>query len=227
MRPPGPGRLDLLDRQERRRADRLAGTPAGDVFVTSRAVQRLVGARYLGVPPGEVTTDRECEHCGAGHGRPRFGAAPVDYSVSHTDDWLLMAVAGRGLVGCDIERPASVPDPDGMAAVALTAGERRRYDRLPRRERAGWLLGAWTRKEAAMKLTGLGLRAPPNQVDVSGPTASAAAVPRWPADPIHLLGLDAPGSHVAALAATVPVRTLRWFALPHDVAATTAERAGE
>ena len=206
--------LGLLDEQERLRADRLAGTPAGEVYVTSRAVQRLVGSRYLGIPPDEVTTDRDCEHCGAGHGKPRFRAAAVDYSVSHTDDWLLMAVVGTGRVGADIESHTSITDPDALVRTALTPGENQRFHGLPPERRAGWLLHAWTRKEAAMKLTGLGLQAPPNQLDIRNPTVSAGAVPRWPADAIHLYGLDAPNGHAAALATTVPVVAPCWFQLP-------------
>ncbi len=63
-----------------------------------------------------------------------------------------------------------------------------------------------------MKLTGLGLRAAPGQVDVSGATVRARA-PGWPAEVIHLAPLPAPGGHVATLATTIPVTTTRWFTL--------------
>lgn len=207
----------LLSHDEQRRADRLAGTPAAAVFVTSRAAQRLVGSRYLGVAPSEVTIDRDCGHCGVPgvqHGRPVFRAASVDYSVSHTKRWLAMAVTGDGAVGVDIESLAAAPDADGLARATLGARERRRFDCVPAGERTAWLLSAWTRKEAAMKLAGLGLQAPPNRVDVSGPRVWAAGVPRWPAGRIHLYGLGAPEDHVSALATTVPLTTLHRFELP-------------
>lgn len=211
---PRPGWRDLLDDQERRHAARLAGTPAGDIFVTSRAAQRLIGSCYLDVPPAEVAIDRDCPHCGqpARHGRPKFHGAVVDYSASHTTDWLLVAVTGSGLVGADMESLASAPDPGALVRAALTAQERQIYDRLPRSRRGPWLISRWTRKEAAMKLTGLGLKAPPRQVDVTAATARAK-VPGWPATAIYLSPVAAPCGHVAALATTVPVARTRWFGL--------------
>ncbi|MCX4750452.1 4'-phosphopantetheinyl transferase superfamily protein [Kitasatospora sp. NBC_01287] len=213
---PRPHWLGLLDPAERLRAERLAGTPAEHVHLTSRAAQRLIGSRYLGVPPHEVTASRDCGHCGAPHGKPRWRAGEVDYSVSHTDRWLILAVTGAGPVGADIESPASITDPAALVRSALTPGEAARFHRLPAARRTAWLLRAWTRKEAAMKLTGLGLRAPPNQLDVRGPTVRAGEVPRWPHGPVHLSALAVPDGHVAALATTTPVTALRRLQLPPD-----------
>ena len=211
---PRPGWLGLLDPGERLRAERLAGRPAADVHVTSRAAQRLIGSRYLGIAPDEVQVDRDCEHCGAGHGRPRLRGGAIDYSVSHTERWLLMAVVGSGLVGADIESRGSITNPEILVRTALTDLEIRIFHRLSTARRTGWLLRSWTRKEAAMKLTGLGLRASPNQVDVSTPLVQVGDVTRWPDVPIHLRRLVVPDGHAATLATTAPVVTVRRFRLP-------------
>jgi 4'-phosphopantetheinyl transferase len=197
----------LLDDAERARAARLAATPAGDVFTASRALQRLWGAAALGVPPTEVVIDRSCSHCGdPAHGRPRLAGAPA-FSVSHTGQWLLLAVAGTGVIGADVEDPAAAADPAGLAGVVLSAAEHREFSAADPAERAGRLLTAWTRKEAAMKLAGLGLAAAPARVDVRGPLARSD-VPGWPRGPVHLRSLAVPGDHVGALATTVPVRAV-------------------
>ena len=214
---PRPGWLGLLDPAEKQRAERLAGRPAGDVHVTSRAAQRLIGSRYLGIAPHEVTVDRACEHCGTAHGKPRLRGGAIDYSASHTEHWLLMAVTGSGLVGADIESPDSITNAEILVRTALTDAEIRTFRRLSTDRRTAWLLRAWTRKEAAMKLTGLGLRASPNQVDVSTPLVRVGDVPRWPDIPIHLRRLGVPDGHVATLASTVPLMTVRRFELPDDV----------
>ncbi|EOD67735.1 4'-phosphopantetheinyl transferase family protein [Amycolatopsis vancoresmycina] len=199
-----PEWLGVLSESERARAARLA---AADVFTASRALQRLWGASVLGVPPSEVVIDRSCEHCAdPAHGRPRLAGAP-SFSVSHTGRWLLLATAAAGLVGADIEDPALAADPAGLAGVVLSAAEHREFAAAPPAERAGRLLTAWTRKEAAMKLAGLGLAAAPARVDVRGPLARAG-VPGWPKEPVHLRSLPVPGGHVAALATTVPVRAV-------------------
>lgn len=202
---PRPEWVSLLSEFERARWARLA---AGDVFVTSRAVQRLWGAAVLGIPPREVEIDRRCAHCGdPAHGRPRLAGAP-EFSVSHTGRWLLLAVASAGLIGADIEDPAAAADPAGLAGVVLSASEHREFSAAAPAERAGRLLTAWTRKEAAMKLAGLGLAAAPARVDVRGRLA-LSEVAGWPREPVHLSPLAVPGGHVAALATTVPVRAVR------------------
>ncbi|MDT0267359.1 4'-phosphopantetheinyl transferase superfamily protein [Streptomyces sp. DSM 44915] len=218
---PRAGWLPLLDPAERARAERLAGTPAAAELVTSRAAQRLIGARYLGGPPAAVRTDRSCTHCGArGHGPPRFVGRPdLVHSVAHAGGWLLVAVTGGAPVGVDLEAPGAARDPVGLARASLTPDERRRCAELPAAERPGWLLSAWTRKEAAMKLTGLGLRAAPRLVDVAGPRAVADGVPGWPAGPVLLRDLPLPDGCVGALATTRPVTRLRWRSLPAAVEA--------
>lgn len=197
-----PEWLALLDAEESRRLPRLAAGQARDTFATSRAVQRLVGARYLGLPPAEVRIARDCLHCGGNHGRPRFPGAAVEFSVSHTSEWLLVAVTGTGPVGVDVESTALDRDVGRMASVALTAAEMERFARLPERMRARWFVRSWTRKEAAMKLVGLGLAAPPGELDVTGRVLSVGEVPRWPDVRIFLHDLPAPPGHVAALAST-------------------------
>ena len=213
---PRPAWLPLLDAAERERARRLAGSHAGDELVTSRAAQRLIGARYLGVPPSAVRTDRSCGHCGgAAHGPPRFVGRPdVTHAVAHAGAWLLVAVTAGEPVGVDLETTPGFGDRDGLARATLTAGEARRYAALPEAERRRWLLTAWTRKEAAAKLTGLGLRVAPRLLDVSGPVAAAEGVPGWPAEPVLLRELSLPAGYVGTLATLRPVTALRRLTLP-------------
>ncbi len=177
-------------------------------------MQRLAGSRYAGQAPAEVIIDRDCPHCqvpgqpAARHGRPRLRGAAVDYSVAHTDRWVLLAVTGAGRIGADIEAVSPAPLA-GLARAALTPAEREHLGGLPAGERPRWLLRAWTRKEAALKVTGLGLAVPPAQVDVQGATVQAgpagAAPPGWPDAVIYLYDVAAPPGHVAALASTVPL----------------------
>ncbi len=209
---PRPEWHALLDAEEAERLSRLAAGEARDTFATSRAVQRLLGARYLGLPPAEVRVIRDCEHCEGNHGRPRFAGGPVEYSVSHTGAWLLVAVTAGGPVGVDVESTTLHSDVDKMASIVLTGAERERFARLPAHTRARWLVRSWTRKEAAMKLVGLGLAAPPGKLDVTGLMVAVDGVPRWPDVPVFLQDLPAPPGHAAALATTVEPTAVR--ALP-------------
>lgn len=133
LAPPRPGVCDvwlvevrprprwerLLADAERERLAALGASPAAAVFLTSRGAQRLVAARYLDAAPGELAVDRSCAHCGdPRHGRPRIPGAPVDYSVSHTARWLLMAV-----VAADTRPvPDTRPTPDTRPAPGAERG---------------------------------------------------------------------------------------------------------
>lgn len=207
--------VDLLGAEERRRWQGLGEGVAADTLLTSRAAQRLIVGRYLGVPPTGVAVDRSCALCGASrHGRPHVPGAAFDFSVSHTRDWLLLAVVGTGLVGADLDHLDPARDADGLAALTLTPAEHDAYALLPRAARPQAFLDAWVRKEAAMKLTGHGLSAPPASIDVSTSLATAPAVATWPVSPLHLTPLPAPPTHRAALATTTPLTHLRRRSLP-------------
>lgn len=209
-----PEWTELLDDAEHDRLERLPVPEAKNAFVTSRGAQRVIGAHYLDVPPAQVTISRDCRHCAAQHGRPRYPGSVVDYSVSHNERWVVAAVVGSGLAGVDIEGFDSCPDPEAVAPVTLTSAEREHFAALPPEERARWFFTAWTRKEAAMKLAGLGLAAAPDRLDVLGSVLVVGEVPRWPDVPIHLRALPAPHGHAAALATTVPAPTILSFVLP-------------
>ncbi|MEU6848709.1 4'-phosphopantetheinyl transferase superfamily protein [Actinacidiphila alni] len=210
--------VGLLGSEERERWRTLGAGPAADTLLTSRAAQRLVVAGYLGVSPEEVTVERSCALCGAPrHGRPRVPGAAVDFSVSHTDQWLLIAVVGAAdgsLVGADLDRLDPDRDADGLAALTLTPAEHAAYVQLPDTERPVAFLDAWVRKEAAMKLTGHGLSAPPAAIDVSTPLATAPGVATWPRTALHLTALTAPPGHRAALATTAPLTRVGRHTLP-------------
>src|SRR5216684_2431172 len=96
-------RTDLLDHGELNRAGEFVVRGAKDTFVTSRAAQRVILSHYLDCQPWDVTIARDCLHCGADHGRPYVGGVGMDFNVSHSADWLLIAVLANGRVGVDLE----------------------------------------------------------------------------------------------------------------------------
>jgi 4'-phosphopantetheinyl transferase len=204
-----PGYRDLLDEAERDRAERFRVESARATFVASRAAQRLILGRYLGCPAGAVRIGRVCQHCGADHGRPYVDGARFDFSVSHTAGWLLIAVVADGKVGVDIEVITAARAADELARQVFGPAEQEQFALVPRDDRAGAFIRAWTRKEAAVKLTGHGLAASLRGLDVTGQIAVTSAQPAgWPTDPIYLHDLPATPGLAAALATTVPVRTV-------------------
>lgn len=188
------------------------------VHLTSRAAQRLILSRYLGVFPDEITVDRSCERCGDPlHGRPRVPGAALEYSVSHTRAWVLVAVVGDGRIGADLDARPADGDLEDLAAAALTPAERRTWRRLPARDRADALLAYWTRKEATTKLAGHGLTIPLRDLDVTGPRPTLLTrdpAVRLPHPRPYLTHVPAPAGHSAALATTTHVDQVRHLRLP-------------
>ncbi|MFD2792657.1 4'-phosphopantetheinyl transferase family protein [Promicromonospora vindobonensis] len=206
--------LTVPDREHLVGLDEVATT----VHLTSRAAQRLILSRYLGVAPDEIVVDRSCERCGdRQHGRPHVPGAALDYSVSHTRAWVLVAVVGDGRVGANLDARPAEGDLDDLAAAALTPAERRTWRRLPARDRADALLAYWTRKEATTKLTGHGLTIPLRDLDVTGPRPTLLTRDpsvRLPYPRPYLTHVPAPAGHSAALATTMHVDHVRHLRLP-------------
>jgi 4'-phosphopantetheinyl transferase len=198
--------LALLDPQERVAAERFRLASAKDAFVASRVAQRLVIGSYLQRPPEAITIARDCRHCGKQHGRPYVPGAAVDFSVSHSAGWLLLAVVADGVVGVDLEQVSGRPV-DDLANRVLGPAEQQQFLLVPHDQRPGWFIWAWARKEATLKLTGHGIAGPLSGLDVTGSIAVVSAPPSgWPAEPIHLRDIPAaaPDLH-AAVATTVPL----------------------
>ncbi len=199
----------LLDPDEVAAAERFRLARAKDAFVASRAAQRLVLGRYLGCRPELVRIARDCRHCGGDHGRPYVNGAPLDFSVSHSAGWLLLAVVADGLVGVDLEQVSDARAVDDLASRVLGPAEQEQFLLVARPERAAWFIRAWTRKEAALKLTGHGIAGPLSSLDVTGPTALMSPRPSgWPAEPIHLRDVPAGPDLRCALATTVPLTNI-------------------
>ncbi len=73
-------------------------------FLLGAAMLRSAVGQKMGIRPEDVPVDRECEHCGAWHGRPRVHGSSLRLSVSHAGLLVAFAMAVGGPVGIDVER---------------------------------------------------------------------------------------------------------------------------
>jgi 4'-phosphopantetheinyl transferase len=194
--------LTLLDAAELERGGAMLPGPRA-VFLAGRLAQRRFAADLLDVPASELRGCYHCPRCGTGpgvsHGRPgySFKEAPVPLllSLSRAAGWTLLAAVADpapGLrLGIDVEDSGRL-DFDGFDAVALAPAERQGLGGLSgealRRGRAR----LWTRKEAWLKMTGVGLRRAPETLDVlnrSGIRDLAPAETGLPADLVAAVAL--------------------------------------
>jgi 4'-phosphopantetheinyl transferase len=89
------------------------------------------------------------------YGKPM--ASGIHFNMSHTEGVMVLAV-GRGVVGIDVEVPATGRDIHGLVNRWFTEAERRQFAALPAAIQPEAFLRGWTCKEAVLKALGTGVR---------------------------------------------------------------------
>lgn len=198
----GPGRaVTLLDQVELDRLGRYRREADRTRFALGAATVRLAAGRYLDRPASAVKLDRTCPACGEPHGKVDvLDAGDLEVSVTHSGGLVGVAFARRSL-GLDVEPDA--PGIEELAPRILDAAERARRHELPAHEHRLELLRAWTRKEAILKATGVGLRVGMDRVVLGGEhgrTVLSAPDLGPAAGTAHIVDLQPANDHVGALA---------------------------
>ncbi|MEV7526156.1 4'-phosphopantetheinyl transferase superfamily protein [Streptomyces sp. NPDC091371] len=215
----GPGNVaaarseaSVLDASEAQRAESLGPPAVRDTYLVAHVRLRQILGRRLGLPPAEVAFAREeCPRCGGRHGRPvlageRDLGAGVHFSLSHSGDRILIAVAGSP-VGVDVEAVGRKPR-SGLLR-RLHPEERAAVSALPPGRREEAVLTCWVRKEAYLKGIGAGLAAGLDRTYVGtgpvfgGTEPTPAALGDW-----WLTAAPVPPGHVGAVALRRPAGLL-------------------
>ncbi|MFF7850229.1 4'-phosphopantetheinyl transferase family protein [Streptomyces sp. NPDC007910] len=153
---PARALASVLDDDERARAARFLFPVDADRQRVAHVLLRLVLGRHVGEPPERLVFLRQpCAGCGGPHGKPYLRGHDVHFSLSHSGDRVLVAVAPVP-VGVDVE---TVPEDSLVRDMtgALHPRERAELDALPASVRPAAFARCWSRKEAALKVSGVGL----------------------------------------------------------------------
>jgi 4'-phosphopantetheinyl transferase len=153
----------LLDATEQARA--AAYHQPADVarFITGRAaLRRLIGIR-LDLPPHTLRWVQ------GPHGKlaldPQQGIG-LEFNLSHSGEWVLVALSDVGAVGVDVE---CIEHHRDLPAIAERVFSPRELEILRRRDKQGavdFFYRTWTCKEAWIKTLGIGLGHPLEQLDL-------------------------------------------------------------
>jgi 4'-phosphopantetheinyl transferase len=181
--PPEDGDLSALTPDEQVRFAASSKRQRTELLAGRRAVRALVQITKWCEWRGMETS--EC-------GRPRLrGCDNVDVSISHSQDWLLVAIATGRRVGVDVEVISAVFDQASLANRACTAEELELVRAVGHDERRRWMADLWTTKEAILKARGRGLMDDPRLVSISISEAKAIRV-------------HAPAAELSVAIATLP-----------------------
>ena len=147
-----PAQLDCFDNNERERHTRLITAELQQRYAASHVAQRQVLASYLGCDAQQVTLAT------AEKGKPFLADHALEFNLSHSGNHALLAVATTA-VGVDCEQLREVRLRDALVAKHFCPAEQQTYQQLTGDQAAWFFFQTWTRKEAVVKLTGLGLGA--------------------------------------------------------------------
>lgn len=140
----------ILRADEIARANRYVRAKDGNRFIVGRGALRYILGTYLSRPPASI-------ELGEGINKKPQILHPIDtgvyYNVSHSGDWILIAVA-RSEIGVDIEFMNPVFDFNEVMPDIFKPDEVRFVEQANSTARFFTL---WTRKEALAKGTGQGL----------------------------------------------------------------------
>ena len=163
----------VLSPDEEMRASRFHFEDDRARWIRAHSALRIILAKCTGIPA------REIYFVTGPHGKPAMvDGGGIEFSLSHSGSWAMVAVTGETPVGVDIER---LREGVNMFALLRRLGE----TNLP--DTRNELFGAWTRREAISKAVGGALFQPPvgdfGVCDLEAPegySASVALIGRTP-----------------------------------------------
>ena len=154
----------LLSDDECARADRFVFARDRDRHVLSRGLLRVLLAHQLGVDAAGIGFAH------GSHGKPALldrGVSDLRFNVSHSGDWLFIALACGHDVGVDVEQVRAEVAWEQIAEQFFTAAETASIRGRPVAAQAARFFECWVRKEAALKAWGMGLSLELNRFEVS------------------------------------------------------------
>ena len=158
----------LLDAAEKERSERFIHFMHRKRFIAAHGFIRTVLAMYTQLPAENL------QFAKAERGKPQLiDVSDLQFNLSHSHDIAMLAVA-RNAIGMDVEYVSRKNDWQKIMQRFFTESEQQKILALDISQQQRAFFHVWTRKEAHMKVTGLGLFLAPGQFTVSVPPEPAA-----------------------------------------------------
>lgn len=192
--------LPLLTAIESERAGRFRFAQDRATYVLAHACWRVILGQVLGVPTGTVPLRIALA------GQPMLPGTGFATSLSHSGNWVAVAIACATTVGLDIETSPARATLGQLAGSICTQAEIAALEELPAPDREPAMLALWTRKEALLKAFGCGLRTEPSSVSASPdePVEPPLYAPVWTSCSVR--NIELPATLVGALATPAATR---------------------
>jgi 4'-phosphopantetheinyl transferase len=213
------GLKQCLAADERDRMERFRFEKDRRRYLIGRGLLRSLLGRYLDLAPQSLCF----ESTAAGKPYLASGQEELQFNLTHSGEYVLIAIADGRAVGIDVEEVRDDFDAGEIAAHFFSPNEQRELETLTERLKIEAFFECWTRKEAYVKARGDGLSLPLDQFDVSlrpGEPARLIATRPDPAEARRwqLSGLGVADGYKAALAVAGQSSTIRLWDCPHELA---------
>lgn len=164
-----------LDGAERARSATYGRADLRRTYDAAHAMARWAVGAALGAHPAEVRWGRhDCPGCGAAHGRPRPEGVSLEFSLSRTSTWAVVAVA-HVPVGIDVEQHPV----DALALAHCLHPLEHAEIRADPAEAGLRFSRVWTRTEAYLKGLGIGLARHPGSDYLGSDAAPHRRLGEW------------------------------------------------
>ena len=161
----------LLSDDEKERSEKFHNYIHRKRFIASHGFMRSTLSRYMNIPAEQLIINK------LDNGKPFIeltGRHPrIQFNLSHSHNMALLGVCLDDELGVDIEYINRKNNWQGIINRFFTDNEKRNIFSLPEDQQRNAFFETWTRKEAHMKATGLGLRLSPKKFTVSTPPVDA------------------------------------------------------
>lgn len=134
-------------------------------FVRCRSALRDLLGRYMQIPAAQIRFGYQS--AGKPEVLPEQNLGQVHFNVSHSGGLGLIAVGPEQPIGVDIEEIRLDIEAEALAERFFSNRERASLRAAPDGDRVPAFFACWTRKEALLKATGLGLSLPLSDFTVS------------------------------------------------------------
>jgi 4'-phosphopantetheinyl transferase len=188
-----------LSADERERAAKFHFEQDRHRFIVAHASLRGILARYLRREPSQLNFSVN------EYGKPFLSDHKIEFNLSHSGDFALIAVTRGRVVGIDVEQIHADVEIENLASRNFSPREASELMVLPPGQRTIGFFNCWTRKEAYIKAQGLGLSLPLDRFDVSLQPGESATLRATRPDANEtalwtLLSLDVDSGYAGAVA---------------------------
>lgn len=146
---------NTLSDDEKERADRYCFDRDAIAFVAGRGQLRSLLGQYLNLAPTQIKFIYS--KTGKPQLDPRLNPHQLVFNVSHSRDRIVYAISRDRWVGIDLEAIRPIPKLQQLADRFFTPYEAKSLQALPPHHQQLAFLRGWTRKEAFLKATGVGI----------------------------------------------------------------------